>query len=51
MFEMTDEEYREWGGFGKPTDALLELFVLCGENGYERLVNNQTTPSIFKLSS
>lgn len=40
MFEMTDEERQEWGEITEPTDALLELFVLCEENSYEWLVNN-----------
>lgn len=40
MFEMTDEERQERGEITEPTDALLELFVLCEENSYEWLVNN-----------
>lgn len=40
MFEMTEEEYQEWGDIWKPASALLELFVLCNENSYDWLVNN-----------
>ena len=39
MFEMTYEEYQEWGEV-EPTDALSELFLLSVENSYDWLVNN-----------
>lgn len=40
MFYMTDEELQEWGEIGEPINALLELFMLSDENGYDWLVNN-----------